>query len=255
MQHPKLPVIFLVFATVVAVASDAELREPIPSYQEAREAFKAEMAKAGGPKFRPEDRRVMDNAARDLAAAQPDPGLPVGEKAPDFVLPNAFGKDVRLTDLLSEGPVVLTFYRGAWCPYCNLQLRGLRKTLPYIEQEGARLVAITPQKPDKSREQVEKDGYAFEILSDLDDRVMKEYRLYFEVPSDLSEVYKQRLALDLAEYNGEGRYVLPVPATFVIDRDGMIRAAYADVDYRNRVEPATIIAALQALPPASVRQP
>jgi peroxiredoxin len=131
----------------------------------------------------------------------------------------------------------------------------LRKTLPYIEQEGARLVAITPQKPDKSREQVEKDGYAFEILSDLDDRVMKEYRLYFEVPSDLSEVYKQRLALDLAEYNGEGRYVLPVPATFVIDRDGMIRAAYADVDYRRRVEPSTIIAALQALPPARVQQP
>ena len=179
----------------------------------------------------------------------PNPGLKVGDKAPDFSLPDAFEKQVRFADLLSEGPVVLTFYRGAWCPFCNLQLRGLQQTLPYIEQQGARLVAVTPQKPDKSREQVEKDGYPFEILSDLDDRVMKAYRLYFEVPPDLSEVYKRRLSLDLAEYNGEGRYVLPVPGTFVIDRDGVVRAAFADVDYRKRVEPAEILAALKSLGP------
>jgi peroxiredoxin len=188
-----------------------------------------------------------------ITLTMPDPGLKVGEKAPDFVLPNAFGKPVRLNDLLAQGPVVLTFYRGAWCPYCNLQLRGLNKTLPYIEQEGARLVAITPQKPDKSLEQVQKDGYPFEVLSDLNDQVMKKYQLFFEVPSDLSEVYKQRLSLDLAKYNGEGRYVLPVPATFVIDRSGTIKAAYADVDYRNRVEPTTIIAELRALTPAGAQ--
>jgi len=177
----------------------------------------------------------------------PDPGLKVGERAPEFSLPNAFGQQVSLTDMLSAGPVILTFYRGAWCPYCNLQLRGLQQTLPYIERQGARLVAVTPQKPDKSREQVEKDGYPFEILSDLDDGVMKAYRLYFEVPADLSEVYKKRLSLDLAEYNGAGRYVLPVPATFVIDREGVIRAAYAKVDYRMRMEPAAIVAALKSM--------
>jgi len=255
MQYRVFPMIWLLFAPIVAAASDAEPTKPIPSYREALEVFKEEMTKSGGPKIPPEDRAIMEQAAQDLAAAMPNPGLPVGEKAPDFVLPNVFGEPVRLTDLLSEGPVVLTFYRGAWCPYCNLQLRGLHKTLPYIEQEGARLVAVTPQKPDKSREQVEKDGYPFEILSDLDDRVMKEYRLYFEVPSDLSEVYKQRLSLDLAEYNGDGRYVLPVPATFIIDHDGIIRAAYADVDYRSRVEPATIVAALQALTPTGAQRP
>ena len=176
MQHPILAPVLLLLAPVVAFAAYAESKYPVPSYREAREAFKTNSAKAGGPKFRPEDRRIMDHSARDLAATMPDPGLPVGAKAPDFVLPNAFGKTRRLTDLISDGPVVLVFYRGAWCPYCNLQLRGLHETLPYIEQEGAQLVAITPQTPDKSREQVQKDGYPFEILSDLDDRVMKEYR-------------------------------------------------------------------------------
>jgi len=139
---------------------------------------------------------------------------------------------------------VLTFYHGAWCPYCNLQLRALQQSLPEIEARGAQLVAVTPQLPDKSREQVEDDGSAFEVLSDLDDRVMQAYDLYFEVPADLDAVYRERLGLDLAEYNGPDRRVLPVPATFVIDGDGVIRAAFADVDYRQRMEPAAIIAAL-----------
>jgi peroxiredoxin len=230
-----------------ALASAGSPPGAIPSYQEALRAYQAERAKADGPPVSAEDRLVMEAAARDLAAAMPDPGLHVGDEAPDFTLPDAFGRTVRLGDLLDQGPVVLTFYRGAWCPYCNLQLRGLQAALPAIEREGTRLVAVTPQRPDKSREQVERDGYRFEILSDLDDRVMKTYRLYFEVPSDLSDVYGRLLSLDLGEYNGEGRYVLPVPATFVIDREGVIRAAYANVDYRMRMEPAAIVAALKAV--------
>lgn len=245
----RLPLAFIVLS--IALATDAVSQPPgseeIPSYQQALEAFKLERASGTGPRFDSEDRQVMEGAARDLALAMPDPGLKVGDKAPDFTLADAFGRQLRLTDLLSDGPVVLTFYRGAWCPYCNLQLRGLQQALPRIELYGARLVAVTPQKPDKSRAQVEKDGYPFEILSDLDDRVMRAYNLYFEVPAELSEVYKKRLSLDLAEYNGEGRYVLPVPATFVIDRNGTIQAAFADVDYRQRVEPAVILAALEAI--------
>jgi len=247
MRHLMFSLTVLLLITALAATSADDLSEPIPSYQQALEAYRAGRDKAGGPALSAEDRRVMERAAKALASAMPDPGLRVGERAPEFVLPNAFGEPVRLSGLLSVGPVVLTFYRGAWCPYCNLQLRGLQQTLPFIEQQGAQLVAITPQKPDKSLGQVEKDGYSFEILSDLDDRVMKAYRLYFEVPPDLSEVYKHRLSLDLAEYNGEGRYVLPVPATFVIDRDGVVRAAFADVDYRQRVEPAAVVAALQTL--------
>jgi len=229
------------------VFADRDAAAPLPSYQQALEAFQAERAKAGSSKLDAADRAVMERAAADLAAAMPDPGLPVGAEAPGFTLPNAFGESVRLADLLADGPVVLTFYRGAWCPYCNLQLRTLQQALPRIEAQGARLVAVTPQLPDKSREQVEQDGYPFEILSDLNDDVMQAYALYFEVPPDLSAVYREALGLDLTEYNGPGRNVLPVPATYVIDRSGVIRAAFADVDYRQRMEPAAIVSALKEL--------
>lgn len=237
----------LVLATVPVLAAPLGAVEPIPSYQDAVEKFQAERAGAGGPALSGEDRALMEQSAAELAARMPEPGLPVGTPAPDFSLPNAFGRPVRLSDLTARGPVVLTFYRGAWCPYCNLQLRGLKQILPYIENAGARLVAVTPQRPDKSREQVEADGYPFEILSDLDDRVMKAYNLHFQVPAPLAALYRDKLGLDLAEYNGEGRTVLPVPATFVIDRRGVIRAAFADTDYRKRPEPAAILGALLAM--------
>jgi peroxiredoxin len=177
----------------------------------------------------------------------PNPGLKVGDQAPGFRLTNARGQTIALADLLAQGPVVLTFYRGAWCPYCNLQLRGLAKSLPAIEAAGGRLVAITPQTPDKSLGQVEKDGYPFEILSDLDSQVMRDYGLLFEVPAAVSEVYKRNFKLDLAEYNGAGRYVLPVTATYVIDRKGVVRFAFADTDYRKRAEPAAILEVLRGL--------
>ncbi|WP_373507697.1 peroxiredoxin-like family protein [Thiocapsa sp.] len=258
MHHWTLPSSLLTLSLIVTgaaamsradpAASDPSPSESIPSYRAALEAFQAEQAKTGGARFSAQDRAVMERAARDLAATLPEPGLAVGQEAPDFTLRNAFGEPVRLHDLLAEGPVVLTFYRGAWCPYCNLQLHGLQQALPAIERQGAALVAVTPQQPDRSRAQVEEDGYPFEILSDVDDSVMQAYNLAFEVPADLSEIYQKVLSLDLADYNGDGRYVLPVPATFVIDRAGIIRAAFADVDYRRRVEPADILAALEALP-------
>jgi peroxiredoxin len=196
MQKHPFPVIALIASSLLlASAAHAETASaaPLPSYQQALAAFQAERAKAGGPKLDAADRTVMERAAEDLAAAMPEPGLAVGAQAPDFSLPNAFGERVRLSDLLAAGPVVLTFYRGAWCPYCNLQLRALHQSMPQIEARGARLVAVTPQLPDKSREQLEDDGYAFEVLSDLDDRVMQAYNLFFEVPADLDAVYRERL--------------------------------------------------------------
>ncbi|MDY6978844.1 MAG: peroxiredoxin-like family protein [Pseudomonadota bacterium] len=240
-----LPV-FLFSALVmppVTLADDA-----VPSYEQAREQFEDKRRQnAKGPKLSPEDRQIMQQAGKDLAADMPDPGLDVGMKAPDFTLPNAFGEPVSLYGQLKNGPVVLVFYRGAWCPYCNLQLNTLRESLPVIEDAGGQLITVTPQKPDKSLEQVKEDDYPFEILSDLDSSVMKAYKLYFEVPMDLVDVYRRNFGLDLADYNGDGRYVLPVPATYIIDREGVIRAGAADVNYKERMEPATIIEALKQL--------
>ncbi len=219
----------------------------LPSYQQALAAFQAERAASKGPKVSPQDRALMDQAGADLAAAMPSPGLKLGEQAPAFQLSNARGQTVSLDGLLEKGPLVLTFYRGAWCPYCNLQLRGLAQSLPAIQAAGGQLVAITPQTPDKSLEQVKKDGFPFEILSDLDSSVMRAYGLFFKVPESLSDVYRRNFKLDLAEYNGPGRTVLPVPATYVIDPGGVVRFAFADTDYRKRVEPAAILEALKGL--------
>lgn len=246
MRCRSLPLAILAFP-LLAAAVEPVPDGPAPSYRQALEAFQRERAKESGPALTADERAVMTQATEDLAAAMPEPGLAVGRRAPGFSLPNAFGEEISLADLLADGPVVLTFYRGAWCPYCNLYLRTLHEALPQIERRGARLVAVTPQRPDHSRAQLERDGYPFEVLSDLDNRVMQAYGLYFEVPAELSEVYRARLGLDLAEYNGPGRYVLPVPATFVIDRDGVIRARFAEVDYRQRMEPGAILAALRAL--------
>lgn len=142
--------------------------------------------------------------------------------------------------------MVLVFYRGAWCPFCNLHLRSLHAHLPAIAARGARLLLVTPQRPDRSRAQLEEAGYGFEVLSDLDSTVMKAYRLYFELDPERVRVYSAR-GLNVEDFNAAGRNVLPVPATFVIDRGGIVRAMHADTDYRERMEPADIIRALDAL--------
>jgi peroxiredoxin len=216
----------------------------VPSYKDALAEYESSR-KPGSPGK--DDMDTMQRSADALAEQMPNPGLNVGERAPDFTLPNAYGKPVSLSSQLANGPVVLSFYRGAWCPYCNLELKALHGALPHFERLGATLIAVTPQQPDKSLEQVKKDNYPFEILSDLDSTVMRDYRLFFTVPAELNDLYLERFGLDLAAYNGPGRYELPVPGTFVIDRGGIVRAAFADTDYKKRMEPADIISALQSI--------
>lgn len=194
-----------------------------------------------------QDMAVITKAAADLSAQMPEPGIKIGEKAPDFVLKNPFGKAVKLNSVLENGPVVLTFYRGAWCPYCNLQMHQLQDSLSQFKQYGATIVAVTPQKPDKSLAQFKKDGYPFEVLSDLDYKVIKSYGLYWEVSPELDAVYKHAFGLDVTDFNGEGRRGLPIPGTFVIDQTGIVRATFAETDCTKRMEPAAIMAALRKL--------
>lgn len=229
-------VLLLSISAAEAGAEPDSLRERIEVYQSHQDPDRLSAA----------DRATMEKAQQELARRLPDPGLDVGERAPDFSIPNAFGKQVRLYRLLEQGPVVLTFYRGAWCPYCNLELKALRDALPEIKEQGALLVAVTPQQPDKSLKQITEDGYPFEILSDLDDTVMKAYNLYFEVSDELDAIYR-KMGLNLEDFNGQGRRGLPVPGTFVIDQEGIVQAAFADVDYTKRMEPAEVVSVLKAL--------
>lgn len=219
--------------------------ESIPSYQESLSQFVEKTRPTKSP-FSDADMAIMKKANRSLAATMPSPGIKVGEKAPDFRLNNALGKEIHLKDELNKGPVVLVFYRGAWCPFCNMHLHALQKSLPEFKKYGAQLITVTPQTPDKSAEQIKKDGYPFEVLSDLDSKAMKDYKLYFELPDDLVAVYKNH-GLDIESFNGAGRTVLPVPGSFVIDSNGIVRAMQAQTDYKIRMEPAAIIDALREL--------
>lgn len=233
---------FLGLTSISTTASTAE-----NSYQKALDDMKAmSSAKKSKSSITEADREIMKQATKNLKKLMPKPGLKVGEKAPNFKLKNAFGHTVQLSDELKKGPVVLIFYRGAWCPYCNLHLNVLQRNMDKFNKYGARLLAISPQTPDRSAEQVKKDGFAFEVLSDLDSQVMKDYELYFELEPDLLKVY-EKFDLNLENYNGVGRNVLPVPGAFIIDQKGIVRAAKAQVDYKERMEPAEIIQALKAI--------
>jgi len=216
-----------------------DLTDMISQYQAANQEKYA--------KLDPYVKQVIADTKTNLAEKMSNPGLQIGEKAPDFSLPNAFGKTVKLSKLLEQGPVIVTFYRGAWCPFCNLQLQAYQRAMPVFKQYNASMVAITPQKPDQSVKQLKKTPLDFEVVSDLDSAVMKAYDLHFMLPEPLYEVYKKYWDLDIAEYNGEGRYELPVPGTFVLDQQGIVRAKFAYTDYTQRMEPRDILEALESI--------
>ncbi|MGE0706305.1 MAG: peroxiredoxin-like family protein [Vicinamibacterales bacterium] len=169
-----------------------------------------------------------------------------GQLAPAFALKNQRGEVVSLERLLAEGPVVLAFYRGEWCPYCNLQLRGYQRSIAEIRALGARLVAVSPQTPDHSLSMAEKNDLDFDVLSDPGNDVASSFGLVFTMPASTREIYLD-LGNDLAEYNGESTWELPAPGTFVIARDGTTVFARADGDYRKRTEPAEILEVLARL--------
>ncbi|WP_405409080.1 peroxiredoxin-like family protein [Streptomyces decoyicus] len=208
------------------------------------------LLRTGYPGLPAATREVMERAGRDLAASgQAARARQAGDAAPRFSLPTATGATVTLDSLLSAGPVVLTFYRGAWCPYCNLALRALQQQHADITARGAQLAAISPQIPDESLTLTEKHALAFDVLSDLGSDTAKQYGLSFDLPDDLAAVYDS-FGFDLQRVNGGHPRTLPIPATYVIDRDGTIRWAFVDTDYTARAEPSDILAALDALPSA-----
>lgn len=170
--------------------------------------------------------------------------LKPGDLAPDFTLPDATGKPVKLSARLQDGPVVLKFYRGGWCPYCNLELRAYQKALPELAAAGAQLIAVSPESPDNSLSTKEKNALAFSVVTDRGGRTAGEYRLAFRLSPELEALYRAR-GRDLAEWNG-GDWTLPVPGTFVIGKDRRIALAHVDADYRARLEPAAAIAAARA---------
>ncbi|MBZ0072428.1 MAG: peroxiredoxin-like family protein [Thiohalobacteraceae bacterium] len=172
--------------------------------------------------------------------------LRVGMRPLDFTLPNQHGQAVNLHATLAEGPVVISFFRGLWCPYCSLELGALQRALPEIRAAGATLLAISPQTPAQSTTTAAQLALQFDVLSDAHNRVAASFGLVFSLPEMLRPIYRN-FGIDIPACNGDDSYELPMAATYVLDRDGLIRLAFADTDYTKRLDPAQIIACLQTL--------
>jgi peroxiredoxin len=189
----------------------------------------------------------MDRATTELAASRiPTEVAALGSRAPAFMLPNAVGEEVSLDRLLARGPVVISFYRGVWCPFCNLEQRALQQNLPQITALGASLVAISGMTPDHSMSLVERLGLTYEVLTDSGLLVARRYGLVFELPEYLQEAYAA-MGHPIPQFNGTAEHTLPIPATFVVDTGGIIRFAYANPNYMHRADPADVLAALVTL--------
>lgn len=171
--------------------------------------------------------------------------LNVGDQVPDFELNNQMSKTVSLYNELKKGPVVLMWYRGGWCPYCNINLHYLQEKLSEFNKLGASLLALTPELPDRSLNTAEKHKLEFQVLSDVGNKVAKEYGVVFKLTPEVAAIYQK--AFDMHGYNGDESDELPLAATYVIDQNGIIKYAFLDADYRNRAEPEEILKALSKL--------
>jgi peroxiredoxin len=214
------------------------------SLQDKLDAFRADFE---GKKAPPEVVAVMHRATADLmASGQAERTLKVGERVPIFALPNAHGELVRSADLLARGPLVLTFYRGIWCPYCNMDLQAIEAAAEEIRALGASLVAISPQTAPNRRRSERENALSFPILSDHGNSVANEFGLRFRLPDDLIAVYKG-FGNDLTVGNGEDSWTLPMPARYVIGTDGVIAYAEVNPDYTRRPDPSELLPVLRRL--------
>jgi len=173
-------------------------------------------------------------------------GLQVGDQLASFELPNQLGQTISLDELQVDSNIVISFYRGGWCPYCNIELCVLQQALPEFKSHGARLIAISPQLPDESMSTAEKNELSFPVLSDAGNKVAKEFGLVFTLSEQLRPLYES-FNIDLPATNGDKSFELPIPATFIIDSDGVVKGAFVNADYKQRMDLSDIINVLKEI--------
>jgi peroxiredoxin len=216
--------------------------------QDRLDAFKADFI-AGKFAFKPTQERLdaMARATAELIeSGQARRARKAGDTAPDFTLDDPDGKPVALRDLLAKGPLVVSFYRGVWCPYCNIELQALQAALPEITARGASLVAISPQTAANSRKSQRDNKLEFPILSDVKSEVANAFGIRFALPPYLADLYKG-FGNDLAVVNDDPAWVLPMPARYVIGTDGVIAYAEVNPDYTQRPDPSELLRVLDRL--------
>jgi peroxiredoxin len=203
--------------------------------------FTAQMAKGAPPEVIATLGAELQKLAESGIATR---ALATGSKAPDFSLPDANGSPVSLSALLARGPVVLTFYRGGWCPFCDLQLRAYQEVLPQMRELGAQLVAISPQLPDFGASDVQHKALTFPVLSDVGNTVARTYGVVFRLSEPLQKL-QTMFGNPTPKFNGDDSWELPMPGTFVLDREGTVLLSQVDASWMSRLEPAAILDALR----------
>ena len=185
---------------------------------------------------------IIQGAIEGLEASDiSSSALKVGDKVENFTLSDALGKNVTLyKELESNDFVVINFYRGVWCPYCNLELKAFHDINPKLKSLNTSLMAISPQTPDSSLSTKEKNELSFHVLSDVGNKVAQKFGLTYALPDEIYELLKQ-MGTDLESYNGDNTHSLPIPATYIINKNKEVIYSFAQEDYRKREEPQTIL--------------
>lgn len=164
----------------------------------------------------------------------------VGEKLPAFQLKNATGKEVESTSLLSKGPLVIVFYRGEWCPYCNFAIAGYQKLLPEFKARGVTVVGITPELPNGLLTMAEKHNLEFEILTDYRNEYARKLNIIYKQPDSMRTAFEQ-MKIPVWDKNDDDSLELPIPTTLLVDQKGVVQNLQADPDFLKRVEPSTVL--------------
>ena len=192
--------------------------------------------------------QIMHRAIRDLEASGiQNRVLKPGAMVPDFELRNQDGVPRKAAELYGSGPLVITFYRGFWCPYCNADLANLKKYVPAIEEAGGKIIAISPEKQEYSRKIIVTRKLNFEILTDEGNQVAEQFGLKFALSPDMKALYQDDFNINLKLYHGDDDWTLPIPARFVVRSDGVIVYAESSPDYKQRPDPAELMPALQSM--------
>ena len=216
--------------------------------QDRLDAFKADFESGRFP-LKPTREAIdtMHRATAELiASGRAQRARKAGDAAPEFTLRDPDGKPVSSRELLARGPLVVSFYRGVWCPYCNLDLQALQAALPDIVARGAGLVAISPQTEPNSRKSQRDNKLGFPILSDVKSEVADAFGIRFALPDYLVALYKG-FKNDLPAFNDDPSWVLPMPARYVIGTDGIIGYSEVNPDYTQRPDPSELLPVLDRL--------
>lgn len=237
------PLVAVVASALAATSLGADPSAPQRPVEAELRARAEESARRLPPEVMATNRKGIEEVA---ASGILKTALGVGGRMPAFTLGDAAGVQVSSAALLSRGPVVVVFYRGAWCPYCNLYLHAWERYLPELQRRGATLVAISGEPPDRTAAVAKKAEATFTVLSDPGYRVARRFGVVYEVPRDVAGMMASK-GLELGKYYGTEKAALPLSATYVVGQDGVVTYAFLDADYKKRAEPAEVIAALDRL--------